>query len=118
MATMQERPTTVPRITRSVGEISPCSIEYLKKSTPASASAMPPRTAAPWTPIQRSQSIDAGGAGDGGGGGAKAPGGAVCAEGGASGAGRGPPGAGGGGAPAGPGGGGGGGRGGGRWGGE
>src|SRR2546430_12613482 len=88
---MQERPTTVPRITRSVGEISPCSIEYLKKSTPASASAMPPRTAAPWTPIQRSQSIDAGGAGDGGDGGeggARSPGGAICADEGASRAGR------------------------------
>src|SRR5438094_8528162 len=85
---MQERPTTVPRITRSVGEISPCAIEYLKKRTPASASAMPPRTAAPWTPIQRSQSIDASGPGDGGEGGASSPGGAICAGEGASGAGR------------------------------
>src|SRR6266480_2063132 len=39
---MQATPTTVPSTTRSQGGTSPCSIEYLKKSSPASASATPP----------------------------------------------------------------------------
>ena len=54
---MQALPTTEPSTTLSQGGIRPCSIEYWKKYTPASASMIPPATAAPRTPSQRSQSI-------------------------------------------------------------
>src|SRR6266436_5188059 len=54
---MQATPTTVPSTTRSQGGTSPCSTEYLKKRSPASASATPPRPAAARTPKSCSQSI-------------------------------------------------------------
>src|SRR5437667_8597483 len=64
---MQATPTTVPSTTRSQGGTSPCSIEYLKKSSPASASATPPSPAAARTPKSCSQSISTRGAETGGG---------------------------------------------------
>jgi hypothetical protein len=60
-------PTTMPSTTRSSFEISPCWIEYWKKSTPAIARKMPPSTAAPRTPSQRSHSMRGRGAGAAGG---------------------------------------------------
>src|SRR3989442_2659211 len=84
---MQATPTTVPSTTRSQGGTSPCSTEYLKKRSPASASATPPRPAAARTPKSCSQSISTrgaetgggaagrGGGAGGGGGGAGRPGG-------------------------------------------
>src|SRR5207247_6582216 len=64
---MQATPTRVPSTTRSQGGISPCSIEYLKKRSPASASATPPSPAAARTPKSCSQSISRRGAEAGGG---------------------------------------------------
>src|SRR5437899_1163497 len=64
---MQATPTTVPSTTRSQGGTSPCSTEYLKKRSPASASATPPRPAAARTPKSCSQSISTRGAETGGG---------------------------------------------------
>src|SRR5207249_10946753 len=64
---MQATPTTVPSTTRSQGGTSPCSTEYLKKRSPASASATPPRPAAARTPKSCSQSISTRGAATGGG---------------------------------------------------
>src|SRR5438093_9973211 len=63
---MQATPTTVPSTTRSQGGTSPCSTEYLKKRSPASASATPPRPAAARTPKSCSQSIATRGAETGG----------------------------------------------------
>src|SRR5262245_40122037 len=62
----QASPTVTPRATRSGGVIRPRSIEYWKKSRPASPSTIAPRTAAPRMPIHRSHSMRV----DGGGGGA------------------------------------------------
>src|SRR5204862_4929790 len=64
---MQATPTTVPSTTRSQGGTSPCSTEYLKKRSPASASATPPRPAAARTPKSCSQSISTRGPATGGG---------------------------------------------------
>src|SRR2546429_8070461 len=86
---MEATPTTVPSTTRSQGGISPCSIEYLKKRSPASASATPPSPAAARTPKSCSQSIATRGPATGGG--AAGPGGGAGPRGG----GGGPPGEGG-----------------------
>src|SRR5205823_6124603 len=64
---MEATPTTVPSTTRSQGGISPCSIEYLKKRSPARARATPPSPAAARTPKSCSQSISTRGAETGGG---------------------------------------------------
>src|SRR5438093_12915028 len=80
---MQATPSTVPSTTRSQGGTSPCSTEYLKKRSPASASATPPRPAAARTPKSCSQSISTRGAETGGG--AAGRGGAAGGGGGAAG---------------------------------
>src|SRR5438046_463498 len=80
---MQATPTTVPSTTRSQGGTSPCSTEYLKKRSPASASATPPRPAAARTPKSCSQSISTRGPATGGG--AAGRGGAAGGGGGAAG---------------------------------
>src|SRR5206468_6995621 len=83
---MQATPTRVPSTTRSQGGISPCSIEYLKKRSPASASATPPSPAAARTPKSCSQSISRRGAEAGGGvAGGGVAGGGVAGGGGAAG---------------------------------
>src|SRR2546430_13421280 len=81
---MHPTPTSVPITTRSQGGMRPCSIEYLKNRSAASASAIPPRTAAARTPNHRSHSTtppDAGDAGPTGCGGATGRAGDIGGEG-------------------------------------
>src|SRR5262245_35159835 len=88
-------PTTVPSTTRSQGGNSPCSIEYLKNSSPARPSAIALTIAAARTPSSCSQSMRgrSGGGGGGtraatGGGGAVGGGGVAVGDGDGGGTGR------------------------------